>query len=182
MLAGNDAYIPTAFESIASATGTGSSGTITFSSIPSNYQHLQVRIIARSTGANIASSMRVNNDSGSNYARHALLGTGASVSAFGAASQSTINWVDFITGSNSSANILGVGIIDIHDYASTTKTKTIRLFGGMDTNNGLDGGNITLQSALWNSTSAINRLDFFSAGGTSWTTQTTIALYGILGA
>jgi hypothetical protein len=31
-----------AYESIASATGTGSSATITFSSIPSTYQHLQI--------------------------------------------------------------------------------------------------------------------------------------------
>jgi len=40
----NSAYIPTSYESIASATGTGSSNTITLSSIPSTYKHLQLRI------------------------------------------------------------------------------------------------------------------------------------------
>jgi hypothetical protein len=168
------------FESIATAVGTGSSGTITFSSIPSTYKHLQVRLDARVTVANLATSMRVNNDSSSLYARHALFGTGASVSAAGSASQTSISWIDFVTGSNSAANIEGVGILDIHDYASTTKTKTIRLLGGYDTNNGSDGGLITLQSGLYNSTSAITRLDFLVAAG-NWATSTTFSLYGIKG-
>ena len=48
MLVGNEAYEPPGFYSIATANGTGSSGLITFNSIPSTYQHLQVRGIFRS--------------------------------------------------------------------------------------------------------------------------------------
>jgi hypothetical protein len=181
LLAGNDFYMPPSFESIATAVGTGSSGTITFSSIPSTYKHLQVRLTARVTGANIASSMRINNDTTGVYARHALFGTGANpVSAAGSASQTSISWIDFITGSNSTSGMQGVGIIDIADYASTTKTKTVRLLGGMDTNNGSDGGLITLQSGLYNSTTAITRLDFLAVAS-NWATTTTFSLYGIKG-
>ena len=54
MLAGNAAYVPSSYESIASATGTGSSGTITFSSIPSTYQSLQLRVSCiNTTGDNM---------------------------------------------------------------------------------------------------------------------------------
>jgi hypothetical protein len=181
IIASSKLVASTSYESIATATGTGSSGTITFSSIPSTYKHLQVRINARVTGANIASSMRINNDSSSLYARHALFGTGANpVSAAGSASQTSISWIDFITGSNSTSGMQGVGILDIHDYASTTKTKTVRLLGGMDTNNGSDGGLITLQSGLYNSTTAITRLDFLAVAS-NWTTTTTFSLYGIRG-
>ncbi len=168
------------FESIQTLTGTGSSGTITFSSIPSTYKHLQVRISARVTGTNISTSMRVNNDATAVYARHALFGDGASVTAFGSASATSIAWADFVTGSNSTSGMQGVGIIDIADYASITKTKTVRLFGGMDTNNGSDGGNMTLQSALYNSTTAITRLDFLVATS-NWATTSTFSLYGIKG-
>ena len=168
------------FESIQTVTGTGSSGTITFSSIPSTYKHLQVRINARVTGVNIASSMRINNDTTGVYARHASWGDGASATAAGSASQTSISWIDFITGSNSTSGMQGVGILDIADYASTTKTKTVRLLGGMDTNNGSDGGLITLQSGLYNLTTAITRLDFLAVAS-NWATTTTFSLYGIKG-
>ena len=66
----NSAYIPTSFDSIASATGTGSSGTITFSSIPQTYKHLQIRGIGRLdvvTGG-VSTRIRLNGDTTSNYA------------------------------------------------------------------------------------------------------------------
>ena len=58
----------TSFESIATATGTGSSGTITFSSIPSTFKHLQIRGISRNSANSIGALMQYNSDTGSNYA------------------------------------------------------------------------------------------------------------------
>ena len=93
MLAGNSAYVPPSYESIASATGTGSSGTITFSSIPGTYQHLQIRINSRNDSTDGATTtMRFNGDTGSNYARHYLYGDGATVSASGNATTTSM-WV-----------------------------------------------------------------------------------------
>ncbi len=52
LLAGNAYFQPTAYESIATTTvGAGGTSTITFSSIPSTYTHLQIRGIGRSDAA-----------------------------------------------------------------------------------------------------------------------------------
>lgn len=168
-----------AFESIASATGTGSSATITFTSIPSTYQSLQLRYIARSTEASASTNfqIRLNNDSGNNYADHNLDGNGATVSAGGGASVGEID-LGRVAGGSATADIVGVGIVDIHDYASTTRNKTIRTFSGNDRNG---AGNVYLFSGLWMNTAAVNRLDIFVTGG-SLSTITSIALYGIKGA
>ena len=87
---GVGALIPfAAFESIATATGTGSSNTITFSSFPNTYKHLQIRWIAKDTGS--ASNpyglrMTFNGVGGTSYANHRLYGDGTSATATGSAS------------------------------------------------------------------------------------------------
>lgn len=173
----NSAYIPSSFESIATATGTGSSATITFSSIPNTYKHLQIRAIA--TGVDNAGgsgniSMRVNSDSTSNYNRHALYGNGSTVTATGAAASSITvsNW-----GNTMALSYPTALIIDVIDYADTSKNKTIRSFSGIDSNGTLTG-EINLSSGLWRSTSAINSISLISAG---YYSGTTFALYGIKG-
>ena len=169
------------YESIASATGTGSSATITFSSIPSTYKHLQFRWIMRSTFASssaITLKIQLNSDTGSNYAYHSLNADGAAVSASGSSSQSDIRITTGMAGNSMTANIVGTGIIDIQDYASTTKTKTLKSFSGIDTNT--TTGQIGMSSGLWNSTSAMNSITFTANNG-SFGTTTQIALYGIAG-
>ena len=168
----------TAFESIATATGTGSSAVITFSSIPSTYVALQVRIMARDTGAATVRSITytANNDTATNYARHSLTGDGATPAAAGVITQSSMGTIT-IPGASAAAGIDGVAIIDIQDYASTTKTKTFRQFNGYDANG---SGSIRIASNLWTGTAAINRLDFTTSTG--FDTSCIIALYGIKGA
>ena len=174
-----------AFESIATATGTGSSGTITFSAIPSTFQHLQIRVLVRdtstsTTGAGI--NLRLGNgsiDTGTNYARHNIYANGTTVSASGTASTTNISMSTTVAGGNSTADIYGVALIDIHDYASTSKYKTVRSFTGTDFNNA--NGALALTSGLWMSTSAINTLRLYISSG-SFTTSSTFALYGIKGA
>lgn len=162
------------YESIATATGTGSSGTITFSSIPSTFKHLQIRMTCNDTNNGNFLQMTVNNDtSASNYVRHFLKGNGSAASAGGTASGTYGSWLDssyggYATSTNS------VKIIDILDYASTTKNKTFRGFFGYD-GNGV--GDVIISSGLWLSTSAINRIDIIDS--TNFTTGSTFALYGI---
>lgn len=171
LLAGNPTYVASSYESIATATGTGSSGTITFSSIPSGFKHLQIRGMAYDGGAyNIW--LRMNSDTGSNYAKHSLNGTGAAVNADGQATQTKID-TNMYGGYTS--NILSTFIIDILDYASTSKNKTVRLFAGYDQNG---AGNIIVGSGLWMSTSAITTISIIDSA-TNFGTQTTFALYGI---
>ena len=171
---------PTAFESIATATGTGSSGTITFSSIPSTYQHLQIRILGRTSSTSRAGLIRFNSDTGSNYAYHELTGNGSTAGASGGASATEFTGV-WVASSSEATNVHGVSIIDIHDYASTTKNKTTRAFSGMNNNGTATTERIYLFSGLWINTNAINSISIVAGSG-NWTTSSTFALYGIKGA
>ena len=176
-LAGNPSFIPSSYESIASATGTGSSDTITFSSIPSTYASLQIRYFARCT-TQTAAFLRFNSDTASNYVWHYLDGTGSAVGAAGYINQSSIGISPPESGIGSTR--FTVGIIDIHDYASTTKNKTVRTFCGIDVNG--VGGDIALDSGLWRNTNAVNSITLTTLAGGNFTTDTVISLYGIKGA
>lgn len=164
------------FESIATATLSSTTTNITLSSIPSTYKHLQLRILTRASNASVdrAITLRVNSDSGSNYAQHYLDGDGSTASASGSASTTSMLFTK-TAGASATANVYGVAIVDFVDYASSSKYKTIKTFGGFD-NNG--AGNVILSSGLWQSTTAINSITVVN---TSFLSGSTIALYGIRG-
>jgi hypothetical protein len=165
------------YESIATATGTGSSATITFSSIPSTFKHLQIRYIGRTTNSATERNyyIRLNSDSGSNYAYHRLYGNGSTTGAEGYATQTEAYCFSSMPGALVASNIIGVGITDLLDYGSTSKNKTLRTIHGYDSNG---GGNINISSGLWLSTSAVNTITLTIASG-NWTTESSFALYGI---
>lgn len=167
------------FESIATATGTGSSATISFTNIPSTYQHLQIRVNAKSTSGTSYSGITLNNDTASNYTFHYLQGNGTAASAngMGTGGYNEFYINEWVTRTGLT-NIPGVLIFDLHDYASTSKYKTCRYTSGWEENG---DGKISLGSGLWLSTAAVNRIDLLCKSG-SWSTQTTVSLYGIKGA
>lgn len=176
LLVGNAFYNPTSYESIATFNATGSETTFTFTSIPNTYQHLQLRaIFQRNGGTQLDVGIRFNSDTGSNYSQHYLSGDGSAASASGAASSS---YVSIGVGpGTSTSNMFGVSIIDIHDYASTTKNKTVRAAGGADTNNtGISA--VRLWSGAWYNTNAISSLTIYPFGD-AMNTGTVFALYGI---
>lgn len=170
--------VPTAFDSIATINGNGSSGTITFSSIPNTYKHLQIRGIARGTNASVQElvTLRLNSDTGANYADHRLFGDTIFANAVGNASQTSI-YLSPTPAANTASNILGAFVIDIVDYSSTSKNKTTRHMIGRN-NNGAFAEAIILGSGLWRSTSAVNSITLTIATG-AFSTQSTFALYGI---
>ena len=165
-----------AYESIATVTvGSGGASSIEFTSIPGTYQHLQIRYVLRSNRSNALDNVKIeaNGDTASNYTRHLLRGDGSSAGAFGEGS--TVMNYQYATGANATSSVFGVGVVDLLDYASTSKTKTVRAFTGYD-NNG--SGIAALSSGLWNSTSAITSLKLVPEG-TAWVQHSTAALYGI---
>ena len=173
---------PTAFESIATVTvGAGGSTTISFSSIPSTYKHLQIRCIAKNTytaaAGNDNLTIQFNSDTASNYSRHALYGTGSSALAFGL-TNTTFAGAGIEPRSNAAeANVFGGSIIDILDYADTNKYKTVRSLSGSDRNG---AGDIYLVSGNWRSTSAVTSITM----GTDlnpFAQYSSFALYGIKG-
>lgn len=182
-LASSVQKITGSFESIATATGTGSSAIITFSSIPSTYKSLQFRILGKNTDTSVGGTqaiVRFNSDTGTNYSYHFLRAEGTTVAAGGGTSNGSMEWNGVYPSSAATqANMMGTGIIDVIDYASTSKYKTLRGFHGWNGNT-VDNGWVVLNSGLWMSTSAINSVSIIT-NGSNWTSNTTIALYGIKG-
>jgi hypothetical protein len=181
MLAGNTTWNPWepdgAYDALATVTLSSATSTITFAGIPNTYKHLQIRALARSTFAdtNTYPDIRFNGDSGSNYSWHILDGNGSSASAGAGTSQASAGVPTFTAG-NSTANIFGVLIMDILDYANTTNNKTVRYLGGHDQNG---SGILRFSSGSWRNTSAINSITFTAIGGANWAVNTQFSLYGV---
>jgi hypothetical protein len=171
------------YESIATTTvGAGGTGTITFSSIPSTYTHLQIRGIVRAnTGGSVGTDglvMRFNSDSGSNYtSSHVLYGTGATAAAGASATSQTSGFVVNFPGSGATSSSFGVVVADVLDYANTNKYKTVRGLGGYDGND--TNGIVTLRSFAWMSTSAVNTITL--SYYLDFAQYSSFALYGIKG-
>jgi hypothetical protein len=180
------AGVPNDYESIATTTLTTASSSITFSSIPATYTHLQLRIITRSSSANNYDNiwMRLNSDTNSNYASHYLAGNGATADAYAWSSETQIRSF-YTTGGTASSNVFSVSVIDILDYANTSKYKTTRHLNGFDNNgtgtSNYDKGTIVLSSGLWQNTSAISSINLQINGGVNFTQYSSFALYGIKG-
>ena len=173
------------FESIATSNPTSGS-TVTFSSIAGTYKSLQVRMISKgaytSPYLGLGLRLQFNGDtSASNYAMHYLSGGNSIASASGTASGSYGYVVLYGADAGVAAGTASpaASIIDVIDYASATKYKTVRAFSGVDYNGAVAGiSSVTLNSGLWLSTSAITSLTI-TASGTGWVTGTSIALYGV---
>ena len=173
------------FQSIATTTvGSGGTGTITFSSIPSSYKHLQLRSISRTNRGTFSSDtilVRFNSDTGSNYSYHLLYAQGSSVFAFAGTSATSMQAPTATT--TASANPYAGGVLDVLDYGSTVKNKTLRVLGGFDNNTGTSGseGYVTFASGLWMNTAAVNTITLTPQNGTLFSEYSSFALYGIKG-
>ena len=172
-----------AYELISTAYGTGSSGTISFSSLgtyASTYKHLQIRMVARDTSGTTDNSgivLRFNSDTGSNYARHRLRGDGSSVSSSASTSQTSINVFTAAVGGGATTDAFGVAVIDILDGFSSSKYKTTRALTGFHVS---AGNAVELDSGLWMSTSSLTDISIATSSG-NWTTTSRFSLYGIKG-
>ena len=173
----------TSYESIETFTLGSATSSITFTSIPSTYKHLQIRYMARSDQAGVdrlGMEVNFNSDTAANYSSHQLFGIGSSASASAYTSSSFIyTGLSDIPAATASANIFGVGIIDILDYADTNKYKTTRTLCGQDQNN--TNGRIFLTSGNWRNTAAITSIRLQPESASNFTQYSSLALYGIKG-
>lgn len=180
MLAGNTAYvIPGDYESIETVTVASTATTVSFTSIPSGYQHLQIRLITRNNRANTLDGLyvRFNSDSGNNYSDHFLRGSGEGVAA-NATTSTSLMFVGTVPATSSTASVFGVAVIDVLDYANTNKNKTLRSLLGYDANG---TGFVGLFSGAWYSTAAITSITLGSTNGNGFLQNSSFALYGIKG-
>jgi hypothetical protein len=182
MFASTSTSSANSYESIATTTLGSNSGTITFSSIPSTFKHLQIRYMTRSavSGNTAAIFMNFNSDSGSNYyLYHELYADGATAAAYAGGAGTKIQ-LDQIPAANKTASAFAVGIIDLLDYTSTNKNKTVRHLTGYDANG---SGAVVFGSGLWSpsSISAITSITLTENSSANFLANSSFALYGVKG-
>jgi hypothetical protein len=178
-----------AYDSIATTTLGSSASTITFSSIPSTYTHLQIRMIGKAVDTNLEQynpRIRFNGDTGANYALHFVRGYGTTVDRGSSTSQTSgLAGVSSFPSSNAAyTSVFGTSVVDILDYANTSKNKTLKTLNGFEANGAGNGTNEAGQSGfsstLWMSTSAITSITIYS--DSNFAQYSSFALYGIKGA
>jgi hypothetical protein len=149
------------YDLIATTTLAASASSITFSSIPATYRDLIVVINATATAANDL-FMTFNSDS-SNYN---MVRMGA-VTAAAAQTQSTREVGLQRTG-------LSTHILQIMDYSATDKHKTT-----LSRTNG-SGDFVAAYASRYASTSVISTIVFTIADGSSFTSNSSFSLYGVI--
>jgi hypothetical protein len=162
-----------AYDSLATVTLSASTASITFAGIPSGYKHLQIRVFASPTTADVF--MRFNGDgTTTNYSRHYLYGDGGG----GAAAEGGVyNDPNLSVGYYSTTSgIFGASVVDVLDYASTSKNKVIRALSGGDANG---SGLMVLYSGSRNLTNAITSITIFPTGAGDFREHSSFALYGV---
>ena len=175
-LAGNPVFIDASYESIATVTvGSTSVASISFTSIPATYTHLQIRGLVLTASAGASPRIEFNSDSGTNYSNHLLYGTGSSAGAGANVSNSGM----YIGGSNTgtSSSIPFVFVTDILDYKNTNKNTTIKTLSGLDANG---NGEISLFSGAWYNTAVVSSINVVT--NINFAQYSSFALYGIKGA
>ena len=176
-----------AMESIATVTvGSGGASSIEFTSIPGTYQHLQLRGVLRGTGTQGGGNYYNNYitfngvTTGTSYAWHYLMGNGAAAEAYGVASTNVIN--SYFTTANALTSNFAAVVVDILDYASTSKATTLRQFNAFDNNNtgssNYHKGFVTVASGLYTSTDAVTSIKM-TPSFDSFAQHSQVALYGI---
>lgn len=165
--------IATSYISLGSVKLSSNATSVTFSSIPSTYKHLQVRIFARKdTGGNDAYALHLNGDTtNANYAYHLFGGDGTSF---------TQTVLDRPDSGSVRDNAWNSTVITIPDYASTSKVKSWQTVSGTMSQT---DGSCFYGGTVWDNTAAINSLRFsiINSGSYQFLTGSVFALYGIKG-
>jgi hypothetical protein len=145
------------------------SGLATYASI---YRHLQVRAVAKTDTTANNGGLRLNGDTGSNYAWHQLVAVPTSVVSAAETSQTSMQLFYLSTTEYGSA------VIDLLDAYSTTKNKTLRILQGNTASS-----RVSLTSGLFISTASTTSITLLAnrSGSANYQSGSRFSLYGIKG-
>ena len=173
-----------AFESIASTLLGTTTSVVTFSSIPSTFKHLQIRIVGRSDNGSSDRepvNIKFNNDNSSIYAINSM-GSGGNSGASASSLTGLTGTFNLFGGSSTmtgpaqNSNNFGASIIDLVAYQQSSINHTVRSFSGQSYNT---TDRMTFIGGIYEDGTAVNRLDIYTTG--NWVSKTRISLYGIKG-
>ena len=164
----------------------GGVASVTFAGIPAGYSHLQIRMIGKTVATVLEQynpRIRLNSDTGANYTLHFVRGYGTTVDK-GASTSQTNGWAGVSAFPSSNAaytNVFGTSVLDILDYANTSKNKTLKTLNGFEANGAGNGtneaGQSGISSSLWMNTSVVTGVTIYS--DSDFAQYSSFALYGV---
>ena len=161
------------YEPIATTTLGTAASSVTFSSITGTYTDLVLIVNGAIASGAQDIWVQVNGDTGSNYSRTNLYGTGSVAGSTRLTSQTKYAMNDAAAlDSTYQFN----SIMQFMNYSNTTTYKTM-LERANNAARGVDAG-----VHLWRSTAAITSILVYNSGGTNYVVGSTFTLYGILAA
>jgi hypothetical protein len=162
--------MPSTYTPIATANGTGSSATISFTSIPSTYTDIFLAgtFSGTSTGG---FGIVLNSNTSSVYSFTHIRGDGSAAASDRASNQSA--WNVNYTGTYGTGGVTNTFLASFNNYSNTTTNKT------MLARYNVPNLETMAYVGLYRSTSAITQVDVKINGGSFFTTGTTFTLYGV---
>lgn len=169
-----------AMSQIANSVLGSAAASVTFSSIPGTFNHLQLMGQARSTAAAASDefAVQLNGDTGSNYLRQSMFGNGSGSASASIATTSS-SWTcgtGDLAGATATAGFTGLLYMSIPLYAGTTWAKTVNWHSGLD--DSLVHSIVAL-TGTWNSTAAVTSVKVFALSGPNFAAGSAFYLYGV---
>lgn len=165
----------TTYEKIATVTvGSGGASSIDFTSIPSTYKDVVVKLSSRTASGGASDVLiQFNTDSTSgNYSERQIQGAGSGTPGSGTGNQQSAT----SSGSTDTASTFANSEIYVPNYAgSTAKSYSVDSV----TENNATTAYATLRAGLWTGTAAINAIKLTHNGGASFAQYSSATLYGI---
>lgn len=166
------------FVKIASVTvGAGGAASMTFSSIPSTYTDLCLKISARSlySGVDNNFTIQFNSSGGTAYSQRVLYGTGSAAGSFSRTAQPYVD-PGYLNGNTSTSNTFGNAEIYIPNYAGSNNKS---LSSDSVTENNATAADMALGAGLWANTAAITSITIADYNSNNFVQYSTATLYGI---
>jgi hypothetical protein len=167
----------TTFTKIAAVTvGSGGASSIDFTSIPSTYTDLCVKLSGRLTSAAVTQTLTIQfNGSTSSYSTVQVRGNGTAASSVSNASGTDEINLGELTAATGTSNTFGSVDLYVPNYAGSSN-KSISADAVSENNATLAWSMLT--AGLWSNTSAITSIKFLPTGG-DFAQYSTATLYGI---
>jgi hypothetical protein len=170
--------MPDTFVKIATVTvGAGGANSMEFTSIPSTYTDLCIKISSRQNGSNVDNNTTLQfNGSTTGFSVRALVGTGSTAISFSRTSTTETD-IGYSTGANATASTFANTEVYIPNYAGSTN-KSLSSDSVAETN--ATAVNSSLDAGIWANTAAITSIKIRDYQGVSNFVQySTATLYGI---
>ena len=162
---------------IASNVLTGSAASVTFSSIPSTYTDLVLRVTGRTDASQVNDDMAIRLNGGtSGYSRTFLNGTGSAAGSGRSVSASYAIDYGSLVGSTATASTFGSAELYFPNYTSSS-SKPFSSFGVGETN--ATTAYMGATALLSNLTSAITSIAIIPNNGANFVSGSSFYLYGI---